>query len=497
LLDIVLSYFLCNIVAGIFNTEENLGTKMEAQIPLPAIIGIILACILVLAGILLFRVGEKESSTEQFEKDIESKSIIEREIKSVFDNIEAYIPQSISVKHILVAMLLGLIILTTLFGKVSIFGFELGVRNLLVLYFLLVLIWKLDSRISIAVALFLLLLCPIFLIGGDEYRANIIATSAFAFLVIGVLFQLVEYLKERPQEDERAALEKEKLSQSAEIPEKPRVKTQLITKVREISQQIPEHFRKRKIVGSRIIQVGSLIIVLSLGVFFVVKGRQAEKPLKHKIDKFKTEATTDKLVGKQPVREQEIIDENKVKVQVLNKNGVESETEMISALLKQKGFDVISMANLDTQKNARTIIRYKAGKKNIANSVAKEIAKYYPATLAGDLGDNEVPDIVVALGKDKIGGFIDKSKFKIEVQNGSGVRGAARETAGLLTQNGFSVTGAIELKKQNFSQTLILYRPGNQEAAQAVADQIKEKYTPVLQQSASIKMDIVVILGKK
>ena len=72
---------------------------------------------------------------------------------------------------------------------------------LMYLLFLAYLIWvfikKIDSRVPIAAALLLLIATPIYLILNLESYANYLATLAYFFLVIGVIKQFVEYLKEK------------------------------------------------------------------------------------------------------------------------------------------------------------------------------------------------------------------------------------------------------------------------------------------------------------
>jgi hypothetical protein len=69
----------------------------------------------------------------------------------------------------------------------------------ILIYFFISLIQKYDSRIPIAFALFLLFLTAITLAQGLENAANQIAIYAYYFLVIGVVQQLIESVR-NPQE---------------------------------------------------------------------------------------------------------------------------------------------------------------------------------------------------------------------------------------------------------------------------------------------------------
>lgn len=68
--------------------------------------------------------------------------------------------------------------------------------GLILTYFLLSLIWKLDSRISGALALFFLVCCPILLYFKNDVLAETFAVYAFYFLTITV-FGLILDLRER------------------------------------------------------------------------------------------------------------------------------------------------------------------------------------------------------------------------------------------------------------------------------------------------------------
>ena len=65
----------------------------------------------------------------------------------------------------------------------------------ILIYLFISLILKLDSRIPIAFALFLLFLTAITLVQGLENAANQIAIYSYYFLVVGVLLQLIEYVR--------------------------------------------------------------------------------------------------------------------------------------------------------------------------------------------------------------------------------------------------------------------------------------------------------------
>jgi len=83
--------------------------------------------------------------------------------------------------------------------------FLLQLRDLvpyfILIYFFISLILKLDSRIPIAFALLLLFLTAVTLVQGLENAANQIAIYAYYLLVVGVVLQLIEYIRNPQEED--------------------------------------------------------------------------------------------------------------------------------------------------------------------------------------------------------------------------------------------------------------------------------------------------------
>ncbi len=84
---------------------------------------------------------------------------------------------------------------------------------------------------------------------------------------------------------------------------------------------------------------------------------------------------------------------------------------------------------------------------------------------------------------------------KVEVLNGCGKTGVAKEAKNILTAKGFKVVNVGDADSWNYSRTKILYRDGQISKAQCV-----KKYFPVTQSVVSTKIDpnadIAIILGK-
>lgn len=98
-----------------------------------------------------------------------------------------------------------MLIITIFAFTIFIFTFkgdeELRTLLIFAFYFAVSLIYGLDSRYPIVAAIFLLISAAIFLT-TDEDLANKLAIYAYYFLVVGVLLQLIEYVKEQRREVE-------------------------------------------------------------------------------------------------------------------------------------------------------------------------------------------------------------------------------------------------------------------------------------------------------
>jgi hypothetical protein len=104
------------------------------------------------------------------------------------------------ITHIIYFLLIIVVSFVMIFFS-SKFLIQLGdlIPYFILIYFFISLIQKFDSRIPIAFALLLLFLTAITLVQGQEKAANQIAIYAYYFLVIGVVQQLIEYIR-NPQE---------------------------------------------------------------------------------------------------------------------------------------------------------------------------------------------------------------------------------------------------------------------------------------------------------
>ncbi len=473
------------------------------------VIGIIGGFLFLLVGIYIYRTSVSKGSKSRPEEetfsigkiiDNKGREYYRLEIKTptIPRRLVDFIPSNRFGLHAITALLAGAILFSTFFGNITIFGFIIRLRYLLILYFIFCLAYKIDSRISIGIALFLLVCCPILLIRGDDATANYAAMVAYAFLAMGVFFQLIEYFREK-----RVTVEEEEFERPVH---EPRIATPKVGKIpyRISSQAIIARRRARL---RALVRLAALLVMFCLiggvyvtGHWFFV-GRKAQK-IVPKVAKKAEQVPQTKLVKAKPKAKPPLkIDKSKVKIQVLNGNGVQGEAVRIADILRESGFNIQTVGDAGYDAYPRTIIRHKPGQESVAKLVAKEIEEFYPALLHPNLGDSEV-DIVIILGRDKKGGLaaepvVDKSKVRIDVLNGNGIAGSAKEIADLLERSGFNVRNIGDADRYDYPRTIIHYKPGHKDVAQLVAEQIKTKYSAILREDSSIQADIIVILGRR
>ncbi len=449
---------------------------------------------------------------------------------------------------------LGLVIFwTVVIGPIFVLGLRLRIGYLLALIFLTCWACKLDFKFQMVFAALFFVVSSLSLFRGDQMVSQILGLIAFVFLIIGshswvtlwakdktvspevvsiafgflllVSSWLILFLTTDPRKASLAAAGAylflfmagaARLARSfAERGIARRAADVLINGIfshankglrrdgslRESSSpsasQNGGRFRDRRWRIRVLSGVGISAVALTAGALYLSNGRiwQSEKVTtggKRAITTANRDSGRSSKIKAYPSVEKE-----STKVQVLNATGVDGEAEAVKQLLEEGEFDVISTADIDSLENAQTQIRYKIHREDQARSAASTISELYPADLVDDLADNEAVDAVVILGTDKRGGLIDKSKLEVEVQNGSGTKGAAGRIAELLRQNDFRVTSVRDARRSDFAHTTVMYKPGNKRAAQIVADRIRASYQATLKQGSNLATDIVVILGRR
>lgn len=99
---------------------------------------------------------------------------------------------------------------------------------LFLLYFVILLVNRIDARYSIGAALILLLFSAVLLGQEKEAFANQIAIYAYYFLVVGVVLQLIEYIREGGEKEEGVQESVERQVREAKMPEEKRGKPRFI-----------------------------------------------------------------------------------------------------------------------------------------------------------------------------------------------------------------------------------------------------------------------------
>jgi hypothetical protein len=85
----------------------------------------------------------------------------------------------------------------------------------------------------------------------------------------------------------------------------------------------------------------------------------------------------------------------------------------------------------------------------------------------------------------------------VDIQNASGITGAAASLAEILSQKNYQI-GTISTAPSRQIQTLVLFKEGREENAQALVSVLQEQDWPVgaVEKTEELAVDITIILGK-
>jgi Tfp pilus assembly protein PilF len=188
------------------------------------------------------------------------------------------------------------------------------------------------------------------------------------------------------------------------------------------------------------------------------------------------------------------------RIELKNGNGIHEQAREVRRRLALEGFTVVGIGNHLDFGLEETIIAYRPGAAKVAQALAQ---KFFPGARLEEYGKiSPGADIRVSLGRDLAGeqNFADAPpelykepkltaapqaplpdhltaqdfNLRIEIKNGNGVAGQARETGGRLALEGFNVVSISNYKDFGLEKTVIAYRP---EAAR-LARLISTKYFP-------------------
>jgi Flp pilus assembly protein TadD len=217
-----------------------------------------------------------------------------------------------------------------------------------------------------------------------------------------------------------------------------------------------------------------------------------------------------------------VLDLEGTRIEVKNGNGIQNQAREVRSRLSLEGFTVVGIGNHIDFGLEDTVIAYRPEAAKVARALAQ---KFFPAAKLEKDGKISLgADICVSLGRDLTGEqnfaaappAIDgghkqtlspvaplpdyltarELNLRIEIRNGNGVAGQARETGGRLTLEGFRVANIANNKDFGLEKTVIAYRP----EATRVARVIYKKYFPEanLQEEGTLPpwTDVRVSLGR-
>lgn len=313
---------------------------------------------------------------------------------------------------------------STYSGNISIFGYPIEREYWILGYFIWSLLWRVDSRGAIVLAIGILITCPFLIIMELPTLAEQAAVSVFYFLVIGVIEQIIEYIREeraeravarrQPKVIEEKEEKAEELVADAEevgieeagfgevwdIVAEPENVEEALTRFEEEEARVQEARKRRPerrvkpLVLSFVIVV-ALVAVIGVAYVFVVKPAGTTIPIK------KVSTFSSKRAEQKPV-EQAVSATNAsaVTVVIVNANGIENEATRISEVLKASGYGIGSLETANATEQT-TSIYYAPGQKQEAEAIAALIKSDYPTELIEGGYQTYTGDIIVVLGLDK------------------------------------------------------------------------------------------------
>ena len=246
--------------------------------------------------------------------------------------------------------------------------------------FLAFLIMHLDSRVFIAAALMCLLACPFLLVFKYQLWAEQLAIWAYYFLALGVILQIIEFIRE-PEEEEKPQ----------EVPVK-------------ITEEIPkegiffvEH--KKQMAASPIYKFILLLLIIVLGTtiltsggIFLVRKYVLEPSLKNLSPSYNLKP--EEKESKPPGQE---IDKSTITITVLNGNGLLGAADKMKKELENQGFKVSFIGDASRMDYPETIIRYQPGSRKKAEMIAEVLKGAYTTKLEETQVSQET-EIVIIVG---------------------------------------------------------------------------------------------------
>lgn len=238
-------------------------------------------------------------------------------------------------------------------------------------FFLAFLLMKLDSRVPIGFALVCLIACPFILLFHYQLLADKFAIWAYYFLVIGVVLQIIEFIREPRQKEELVKKVPEpdqgkikRVSEGVFLPESEKIK-------------IKTSKHRHWYVALTIIWIIAFAVILFAGGIYIYN-RKAEQESQKKVTEQKASET------KEPELENHQADQiNKeaITISILNGNGIFGSATKVKTELENQGFKVSALGDADREDYPETIIRYQPGSQKNAEAVADALKGIYTTKL--------------------------------------------------------------------------------------------------------------------
>lgn len=275
-------------------------------------------------------------------------------------------------------------VFSTYSGNISVFGYAIEREYWILSYFIWSLLWQVDSRGAIVLAIGILTTCPFLIVMEQPALAEQAAVSVFYFLAISVVEQVVEYIRE--ERTERVVARR-------------RLKKREVAAIEDTAAP-GAHRNAAPAKKTGLIVLGLClagVTVLVLGAAYIWWTRQAgtTMPIK-KAATFSSKLAEQKRII-EPGSQQST---QSPTVTVVNANGIDNEATRIAELMTAAGYTISSPGTSDTSEQT-TRIYYGAGWNQQAKAIATLIESDYPAELVEGGYQDYAGDIVVVLGLDK------------------------------------------------------------------------------------------------
>jgi len=352
-------------------------------------------------------------------------------------------------QYVGIAAIVAAIFYIIIGGNIHIGGVRFRVTYLVVAYVFLKILYKFKSRVSYGVTIGLLGLTSFFLLSGDEVRADWSAVTAYIFLIIGILWQIIESFRE----NHLTKLGQIKNGTINATSRRAR-KAQQSTTIKLTS------FRSRLNFGVSIFAVSIITVALLSPSVTALFADNRLSQTKQELRRKKKQALSISRKGAA----------DSLNIKVVDGNKIPGEVDRIVGLLKRKTKATIGISKSKNKDYPRTIMRYRIKHTENATGIVNHLSNEYFVTKTGQLSNISPIDIELILGWDKKS--LMKS-YKVEVVGGGARRSDVLLIAALLKKNGFTNT---TIESTNYSEkTRIRYNRSDKNVAKIVAEVLDEE----------------------